>query len=187
MQFHDFLGQVQHRAKLATLEEALRATRAALETLAERVRNPKNLAAQLPREIAEFLKPNDLKEMDRFSAQEFLARVGRREGVDPPDAAYHVRVVLGGFGGGGHAWRSGPAPHPAAGGLSTAVRGRQRGADVPALAPHPAPRSSAHRPVPFTLPRGQTTEVGRGDQLQLAPLRSDFSDSRSGASHSMGS
>ena len=33
MQFHDFLGPVQHRARLSSLEAAQSATRATLETL----------------------------------------------------------------------------------------------------------------------------------------------------------
>lgn len=37
MNFHDFLGQVQHRAQLRSMDEALRATRATLTTLSERL------------------------------------------------------------------------------------------------------------------------------------------------------
>lgn len=96
MQFHDFLGQVQHRAKMASLDEALRATRVTLETLAERLggREPENLGAQLPEEIAIFLKREGSTAAERFSSDEFLRRVSEREGVDLPVSVYHVRVVL---------------------------------------------------------------------------------------------
>ncbi len=37
MKLQEFLGQVQSRGRMATMDEALRATRAVLETLAERL------------------------------------------------------------------------------------------------------------------------------------------------------
>ena len=57
MQTDEFLGRVQHKAHLATLGKAMRATRATLETLAERLGpdETRHLAAQLPHEIQLFL------------------------------------------------------------------------------------------------------------------------------------
>ncbi len=51
MEHDEFIGQAQHRARLASRGEAERATRATLETLAERISDgaAQNLAAQLPR------------------------------------------------------------------------------------------------------------------------------------------
>lgn len=96
MNFHDFLGQVQHRAQLRSMDEALRATRATLSTLSERLQGhePLHLGAQLPHEIAEFLKGPTAGSGERFSSDEFFRRVCEKEGVDLPDAVYHARVVL---------------------------------------------------------------------------------------------
>ncbi|MFA5529137.1 MAG: OsmC family peroxiredoxin [Thiohalomonadaceae bacterium] len=96
MNFHDFLGQVQHRAQLRSMDEALRATRATLTTLSERLQGqePFHLGAQLPHEIAEFLKGPTAGGGERFSSDEFFRRVCDKEGVDLPAAVYHARVVL---------------------------------------------------------------------------------------------
>ena len=94
MQFDEFTGKVQHKAKLATTGEALAATRATLETLAERVAGdePKNLAAQLPQEIGKYLEGAHI--VERFSLAEFFDRVTEKEGVDKPVAVYHARAVI---------------------------------------------------------------------------------------------
>jgi uncharacterized protein (DUF2267 family) len=57
MKHDEFIGQVQHRAKLASRGEAEVATRATLETLAERLfkDEPANAVAQLPKGIADYL------------------------------------------------------------------------------------------------------------------------------------
>ena len=64
MKFDDFTGKVQHKAKLASTDEALKAIRATLETLAERTAGDeaKNLAAQLPDEIVLYLKGHQIVE-----------------------------------------------------------------------------------------------------------------------------
>lgn len=96
MQFHDFLGHVQHRAQMHSIEEALRASRATLETLGERLtgNEPHDLGAQLPRELAEYLNEPASGLGERFDSDEFLRRVSEREGIDLPVAIYHARVVL---------------------------------------------------------------------------------------------
>lgn len=97
---HDqFIGQVQQRARLGSRGDAERATRATLETLAERIADgaARNLAAQLPREIGEHLRrqaPARSGTGEQFSLDEFLDGVTEREGVDRPTAAFHSRVVL---------------------------------------------------------------------------------------------
>ena len=53
------------------------------------------LGAQLPGEIARYMKvapPGT--DGERFSSDEFLARVSEREGVDLPVSVHHARVVL---------------------------------------------------------------------------------------------
>lgn len=57
----------------------------------------KNLAAQLPHEIGEHLRrvaPTQGGTGEQFSLDDFFERVTEREGIDPPDAAFHSRVVL---------------------------------------------------------------------------------------------
>lgn len=100
MQHDEFIGQVQHRARLASRGEAERATRATLETLGERI--PEHLAehlgAQLPQEIGEHLRRTVTLggegTGERFDLPEFVTRVSARSGVDEPAGVYHARVVL---------------------------------------------------------------------------------------------
>jgi uncharacterized protein (DUF2267 family) len=96
MQYNDFLGHVQHRARLADQQQALRATRATFETLAERLSagEAHDLAAQLPRELGRFLERNDNNNGERFGLDEFLNRVCTRENVDKPAGTFHARVVV---------------------------------------------------------------------------------------------
>ncbi|MBS3803611.1 MAG: DUF2267 domain-containing protein [Oleiphilaceae bacterium] len=97
MQFHDFLGKVQHRAQFDNLEDALRATRATLNTLAERLNGnePKDIASQLPGEIGQHLFPESPGKGERFDVDTFIARVGEREGVPLNQATHHAQVVMG--------------------------------------------------------------------------------------------
>jgi uncharacterized protein (DUF2267 family) len=99
---HDtFIGQVQARARLDSRGAAETATRATLETLAERIPATlaDNLAEQLPREIGEHLRrvavaqdqPDTGVRMDR---NEFLDRVARRAGADRAKAAHEARTVV---------------------------------------------------------------------------------------------
>jgi uncharacterized protein (DUF2267 family) len=94
MQFDQFVGKVQHQAKLSGTDEALRAIQATLETLAERTagKEAHNLAAQLPEEIGQYLKGSGPAES--FSVDEFLTRVSVREDVDKPVSVYHARAVM---------------------------------------------------------------------------------------------
>ena len=96
MQYDEFIGQVQHQAHLASREDAVRAIRATLETLGERLfgNEADHLAAQLPREIAYYL--TNARQRESFGLDEFFQRVQEREGVsvELPEAIYHARVVL---------------------------------------------------------------------------------------------
>ena len=97
MKYDEFLGQVRHRAGLGSHAEAERATRATLETLAERLAGGEahDLASQLPRELAHALQLPDAGIGAKLTLEEFFALVSEREGVDLPDATFHARVVLG--------------------------------------------------------------------------------------------
>jgi putative drug exporter of the RND superfamily len=77
------------------LTEANRATHAALSTLAERItpRESKALAAQLPRGLAGDVR-RAARRPERFAADEFVRRVGEREGVPTAEAREHARAVL---------------------------------------------------------------------------------------------
>ncbi len=94
MDYHEFLGQVQHRARLATLEQATRTTRAVLTTLGERLYGGEsgNIAAQLPIELGRYLHEGNPP--SRFDLDEFYNRVAMRENTEMPDAVYHARVVM---------------------------------------------------------------------------------------------
>ena len=96
MKYDEFIGQVQNRARLSSREEAVKAIRATLETLAERLAGgePKDLAAQLPEEIGVYLQHEKAGSGERFSLDEFFDRVSKRGGVDLPAAVYHSRVVI---------------------------------------------------------------------------------------------
>jgi uncharacterized protein (DUF2267 family) len=94
MQYDEFIGQVQHRARLAATDQAVRATRATLETLGERLFGGEadDLAAQLPEEIGIYLRQAQSNE--KYSLDEFFKRVSEREGVELPDAVHHARAVI---------------------------------------------------------------------------------------------
>jgi uncharacterized protein (DUF2267 family) len=95
MQMNEFVGHVQHDARLSDMDQALNATRATLETLAERLGadESRHLAAQLPQEIGQYLGGREAV-AEHFSSDEFLKRISAREGVEPPDSVDHARAVL---------------------------------------------------------------------------------------------
>jgi uncharacterized protein (DUF2267 family) len=98
MEHDEFIGQVQHRARLDSRGAAERATRATLETLGERL-SPgaaENLAAQLPPEIGEHLRRAAGGSGDQMDLNEFFDRVCEREGggVEKPEAVFHARAVV---------------------------------------------------------------------------------------------
>jgi uncharacterized protein (DUF2267 family) len=97
---HDHLiGQVQHRARLTSRGGAEVAVRATLQTLEKRISEGtyQNLKAQLPRGIGDYQDSSDIDRRrpgERFSLDEFIDRVARREGMRKQDAAFHARCVL---------------------------------------------------------------------------------------------
>jgi uncharacterized protein (DUF2267 family) len=96
MNFDEFTGQVQHRLELPGTGEAIRATRATLMTLGQRIPegNAEDLAASLPIEIKWYLTGAVQEHGQRFDWQEFVERVSEVEKADPADAAYHSRVIV---------------------------------------------------------------------------------------------
>jgi uncharacterized protein (DUF2267 family) len=97
LRYEEFIGQVRHRAGLGSHAEAERATRATLETLAERLAGGEahDLASQLPAELAINLEAPDAGIGAKLTLDRFFELVSEREGVDLPDATFHARVVIG--------------------------------------------------------------------------------------------
>ena len=96
MNFDEFTGQAQHRLEMPGTGETLRAIRATLMTLGQRIPegNAEDLAASLPIEIKWYLTGAVHEHGQRFDWPEFVERVSEIEGADPADAAYHARVVI---------------------------------------------------------------------------------------------
>ncbi|WP_255151865.1 DUF2267 domain-containing protein [Halorarius halobius] len=96
MNFDEFIGAVQHRLELPGTGEAVRATRATLSTLGQRIPagNAADLAASLPMEVKWYLTDGVDEHGQRFDWREFVDRVSDIEGSEPTDAAYHAQVVV---------------------------------------------------------------------------------------------
>ena len=96
MQHDEFVGHVQHRARLASRGDAEGAIRATLETLSDRLqaRAAAHLASQLPPEIA--LHLHGVAHPQHLDLHEFYSRVASREDapVDVAKAAFHARAVM---------------------------------------------------------------------------------------------
>ncbi len=96
MNFDEFTGQVQHRLELPGTAQALRAIRATLMTLGERIPegNAEDLAASLPMEIKWYMTGAVHEHGQRFGWKEFVSRVSEITGSDPPDAAFQARIII---------------------------------------------------------------------------------------------
>lgn len=98
MNFDEFTGQIQHRLELSDTGRTVRAIRATLMTLGQRIPegNAADLAANLPMEIGWYMTGAVHEHGQRFDWSEFVTRVSEIEGkrVDPAEAAYHARVII---------------------------------------------------------------------------------------------
>jgi uncharacterized protein (DUF2267 family) len=94
MTFDRFLGEVQYRAGMPSTVEAMRTTEAVLQTLGERIeaRQAKDIAAQLPRELASHLQTKE--HALKLPLDDFFRKVANRAQVDVPKAVQDVRVVF---------------------------------------------------------------------------------------------
>jgi len=94
MKYHELITTVQDRLELPTQGEAVRATRAVLTPLGERIQpeEANDLASPLPMEIDRYLREADSGQ--RFSFEEYLDRVGEREGVETRTALHHAQRVV---------------------------------------------------------------------------------------------
>jgi uncharacterized protein (DUF2267 family) len=95
VKYDEFIKHVQSFAQLGSREEAERATRATLEIMKERIVGDEasQLAAQLPKEIGQYLRGKEGQNGQYFSLEEFIRQVSEKEGVEPTAAAIHVRGV----------------------------------------------------------------------------------------------
>jgi len=94
MNYDEFIGQVQYRAELGSRGETVRATRATLKTLGERLQPDEadDLASPLPMEIDRFVAITDSGQS--FGYAEFAERVAERAETDPPEAGFYAKVVM---------------------------------------------------------------------------------------------
>jgi uncharacterized protein (DUF2267 family) len=94
MDYDSFIGEVQHRLELSSSGEAVRATRAVLTTLGERIGagEASDLAGPLPMEIDRFLTEADSGQ--QFSYDEFVDRVAERAAVGGSNAVFHAQAVV---------------------------------------------------------------------------------------------
>ncbi len=93
MNYDQFVERVQAMIGAKSTEEALRATRATLEVLGERLTpgEADDLAAQLPEGIKESVTFAPAGQ--GFDFDEFFRRIAEREGVDYSTAIDHARAV----------------------------------------------------------------------------------------------
>jgi uncharacterized protein (DUF2267 family) len=93
MNHDEFVGQVQHRAHLASRGDAEKIIRATFETLGERLQpqTAEHVAAQLPPELGRHMKD---RVFEHLTVRDFNERVAIREHADVEKAQFHVRCVL---------------------------------------------------------------------------------------------
>lgn len=96
MNFDEFTGTVQHRLELPGTGEAVRAIRATLLPLGERIPagNAEDLAASLPLEVKWYMTGAVQQHGQRFDWQEYVDRVSDIENRDRSEAAYHAQVII---------------------------------------------------------------------------------------------
>ena len=101
MQRDEFIQRVQEDGKLESKEEALKVTKAVLETLGERLYRTEQseLAAELPQGLREYvMEPQTVEiskgQVEKYGLEEFYDRVGARAGVYYQTAVRLTRVVM---------------------------------------------------------------------------------------------
>ncbi len=96
MKYDEFIKHVQSVAQIDDREKTERAISATLETVKERIvgDEAKDLGAQLPEEIAKYLRGREGENGQHFKLEEFIERVSKKQGVESTEAIMHVRAVF---------------------------------------------------------------------------------------------
>jgi uncharacterized protein (DUF2267 family) len=96
VKYDQFIKHVQEEAQLNSREDAERATRATLETIKERIvgNEASQLAAQLPKELGQYLHGREGEDGGYFKFDEFCQRLSDKEGVEVSVAANHAKAVF---------------------------------------------------------------------------------------------
>jgi len=96
MNFDEFVGEAQHRLELPGTGETVRAIRATLTALGERLPADAaaDLAGSLPMEVDWYLTGAVREHGQRFDWRDFVSRVADEERAVPSEAAYHARLVV---------------------------------------------------------------------------------------------
>ena len=96
MKYDEFIKHVQTIAQLDSKQAAQKATSATLETLKERIVGDEasQLAAQLPKELGQYLYGREGENGGTFGVNEFIERVSQKAGVDTDTAITHVKAVF---------------------------------------------------------------------------------------------
>ncbi|WP_370937986.1 DUF2267 domain-containing protein [Amycolatopsis sp. cg13] len=93
---NEIVELIRRRACLAESRDAELVARAVLQTLSERI-SPEaaaSLAAQLPPELAEDLRPGGGPVEDGFELTEFVGRIAERADLTEPESLHRAGVVL---------------------------------------------------------------------------------------------
>ncbi|MEA5593835.1 DUF2267 domain-containing protein [Rivularia sp. UHCC 0363] len=96
MKYDEFIKHVQSVAQIDSREQAQQSIQATLEIIKERIvgDEAKDLAAQLPEEIAQYLRGREGENGQHFKLEEFIERVSEKAGVESTDAIMHIRAVF---------------------------------------------------------------------------------------------
>jgi uncharacterized protein (DUF2267 family) len=96
VRYEEFIATVHVHGAFETRARAVAATRATLQTLAEQVggETADVLAAELPPELARYIRGGDGADGEHFSVEEFWSRVAERADLGRADAARVARAVL---------------------------------------------------------------------------------------------
>jgi uncharacterized protein (DUF2267 family) len=96
MNYDEFTGTVAHRLELPGTGETVRAIRATLMPLGQRLQadEAKDLASTLPMEIGWYLTGPVEESGQRFGWREYVERVSAIDKSEFPEAAYRAQVVM---------------------------------------------------------------------------------------------
>lgn len=94
MDFDDFVGQVMNDLEMGRKAHGVRAVRATLNTLSERLQEGEatDLAGALPMEIDHYVLMAEHGQ--KFDVNDFITRVADIEDISNSEAKFHIQVVI---------------------------------------------------------------------------------------------